>query len=703
MYHDYFGFSQVPFSIAPDPEFLFLGPRHREGLDHLRSGLSGSGGFLLLTGEVGTGKTTLSRAVMAEFGDKLKVAFVVNPLLSEREMLATVCDQFGIPGRHEKASLKRLTDHLSRFILACSAEDCHPVILIDEAQHLLPSVLEQLRLLTNLETNSRKLLSIVLIGQPELQTLLQRRELRQVAQRIVARYHLLPLTEREALDYIQHRLQRVSEAEISVTDVFSTSAMKAIYQFSQGTPRLINLACDRALQMAARAQTKQVDRRLAREAILSLSLEPMQRPKPVMGKKKLVGLASGLTVATLLFVAVAWWYGPDQQPPELAAADQHELADLDMTGLALPPALMALANLWQVTSFMDDAAPCASIRDVRLGCGQAQLSLDQVIAFDLPVVLKLSPQEQDGNAADSSYLLIAGYEQNDRGLRTWRVLSRSGQQEVTENDLRHYFPSEVFFLWQLPGQDSDRFLQSSLAERAPYSLKDESSDAHRRWLRRHLAAITRSEERRDDELDTIELAYLSAAAFAHGPRLSHGGGVTSGLSTDRIRYLAVQDLSMLEIEPVTLAFNSAIEPVSANRSEEVEGERLRPEAVDEDLEYVSDRVRNLFDSVVAELGIDDVLPAEQPEQTAAEETEVHSLLTLHELTTQQRRRLPSFSYDSHMYSGRNQDRWVRFDGRMLREGEQFRELRIISIEPSHVVLGFDDFLFQLEALEHIQN
>ncbi|MCH8502164.1 MAG: AAA family ATPase [Aliidiomarina sp.] len=703
MYHDYFGFSQVPFSIAPDPEFLFLGPRHREGLDHLRSGLSGSGGFLLLTGEVGTGKTTLSRAVMAEFGDKLKVAFVVNPLLSEREMLATVCDQFGIPGRHEKASLKRLTDHLSRFILTCSAEGCHPVILIDEAQHLLPSVLEQLRLLTNLETNSRKLLSIVLIGQPELQTLLQRRELRQVAQRIVARYHLLPLTEREAHDYIQHRLHRVSDVEINVTDVFTTSALKAIYQFSQGTPRLINLACDRALQMAARAQTKQVDRRLARDAIRSLSLEPMQSHRRVVGTRKRVGVASGLAVVSLLFAIVAWWQWLDQQSPEPVADHQSEQVRLDFAGLALPTALMALADLWQVTSFMDDEAPCTSIRDVRLACGQAQLTLDQVIAFDLPVVLKLIPGDDESTAADGNFLLLVGYQQDDRGSRMWRVVSRSGQQEMTEIDLRQYFPSDVVFLWQLPGQDSDRFLQSSLAERAPYSLKDESTEVHRRWLRRHLAAIARAEEHPEDALDAIELAYLSAAAFAQGPRLSHGGGSISGLSIDRIRHLAVEELSMLDIEPVTLALHGANESASANRNADVEGERLRPEAVDEELEYVSDRVRNLFDSVVAELGIDDVLPAEAPEQTAVNATEVHSLLTLQELTAEQRRRLPSFSYDSHMYSGRNQDRWVRFDGRMLREGEQFRELRIISIEPSHVVLGFDDFLFQLEALEHIHN
>lgn len=193
MYHDFFGFQQVPFSIAPDPDFLFLGPRHKEGLEHLRNGLTGSGGFLLLTGEVGTGKTTLCRAVLEQIGDSLDIAFVINPMLSERELLATICDQFKIPGRHEKASLKRLTDHLSRFLQEASSQGRQPVVLIDEAQHLLPSVLEQLRLLTNIETNSRKLLSVVLIGQPELQELLQRRELRQVAQRIVARYHLLPL------------------------------------------------------------------------------------------------------------------------------------------------------------------------------------------------------------------------------------------------------------------------------------------------------------------------------------------------------------------------------------------------------------------------------------------------------------------------------------------------------------------------------
>ena len=206
MYLNYFGLSDNPFSIAPNPDYLYMSPRHKEALAHLTFGLSESGGFVMLTGEVGTGKTTVSRKLLQQLPDNTQVAMILNPTLSALELLATVCDELGLPYQEEKASLKYFTDLILSKLEENHQQGMNTVLMVDEAQHLLPEVLEQLRLLTNLETNREKLLKVVLIGQPELQQLLKRNELRQLAQRITARYHLLPLTAPEVSAYIAHRL-----------------------------------------------------------------------------------------------------------------------------------------------------------------------------------------------------------------------------------------------------------------------------------------------------------------------------------------------------------------------------------------------------------------------------------------------------------------------------------------------------------------
>jgi len=255
MYTNFFSLSEVPFSIAPNPKYFFMSDRHREALDHLTYGLGGAhsksthsshGGFVLLTGEVGTGKTTLSRCLMETLPENTQLAFILNPTLSSQELLATICDQLKIRYRKTGATLKTLTDKISEKLLKNYANEMDTLLIVDEAQHLQPEVLEQLRLLTNLETNTKKLLQVILIGQPELQQLLQRRDLRQLAQRITARYHLLPLNKQEVALYIKHRL--------SVADchraLFNAGAIAKIHQLSQGIPRLINLICHRALMNA---------------------------------------------------------------------------------------------------------------------------------------------------------------------------------------------------------------------------------------------------------------------------------------------------------------------------------------------------------------------------------------------------------------------------------------------------------------------
>ena len=244
MYASFFGLSKEPFSISPDPRFLFMSEQHREALAHLLYGLGGGGGFVLLTGEVGAGKTTVCRCFLEQVPAHCRVAYIFNPKLSVAELLQTVCGEFGIALPAQAESVKAHVDALNAFLLAEHAEGRQAVLVIDEAQSLSAEVLEQLRLLTNLETAERKLLQIILIGQPELREMVARPELEQLAQRIVARYHLGALSFAETQQYIQHRL---AVAGPSAPLPFSAAALARIHALSRGVPRRINLLADRAL------------------------------------------------------------------------------------------------------------------------------------------------------------------------------------------------------------------------------------------------------------------------------------------------------------------------------------------------------------------------------------------------------------------------------------------------------------------------
>lgn len=242
MYTEYFGLADSPFSISPDPNYLYLSDKHREALAHLIYGVGDQGGFVVLTGEVGTGKTTICRSLLQQVPDNVDVAFIINPKQSINQLLQSIFTELSVPYQHGMTS-KDMIDCLNDYLLLAHANGRNTVLIIDEAQNLSTDILEQLRLLTNLETNEKKLLQLVLLGQPELNDMLSRPELRQLAQRVTARYHLSPLSKVEVSEYVQHRL---SVARCN-TQVFSPSAIKAIYKLSAGIPRLINLICDRSL------------------------------------------------------------------------------------------------------------------------------------------------------------------------------------------------------------------------------------------------------------------------------------------------------------------------------------------------------------------------------------------------------------------------------------------------------------------------
>lgn len=302
MYLNYFGLNDNPFSIAPNPDYLYMSPRHKEALAHLTFGLRESGGFVMLTGEVGTGKTTVSRKLLQQLPDKTQVAMILNPTLSALELLATVCDELGIQYDADKASLKYFTDCILSKLADNHQAGMNTVLMVDEAQHLMPEVLEQLRLLTNLETNREKLLKVVLIGQPELQQLLKRNELRQLAQRITARYHLLPLTSPEVSAYIAHRLS-VANGDISI---FSKGTLRAVHQITGGIPRVINLLCDRALTLSFTKQHAVVKKPIFLAAAEQILGEDVVSQR-IQSQRKL-GYALTFFIAIVIGFLAGRWY-----------------------------------------------------------------------------------------------------------------------------------------------------------------------------------------------------------------------------------------------------------------------------------------------------------------------------------------------------------------------------------------------------------
>jgi len=254
MYTEYFGLREPPFSIGLDPRFLYMSEQHREAFAHLMYGVKEGGGFVLLTGEVGTGKTTVCRCLVEQAPENTRIALILNPKISAAELLATICEELHLRLPADRTSIKGLVDTINGYLLESHGRGEHAVLILDEAQQLAPEVLEQVRLLTNLETERRKLLQIVMLGQPELRDTLARPELRQLAQRITARYHLEPLPAEEIGAYIQHRLHIAGTAR----QIFTADGLRTLHRLSSGVPRLINTIADRALLGAYSLDRKSV-------------------------------------------------------------------------------------------------------------------------------------------------------------------------------------------------------------------------------------------------------------------------------------------------------------------------------------------------------------------------------------------------------------------------------------------------------------
>lgn len=465
MYAAYFGLKHEPFSIAPDPRYLFMSERHREALAHLLYGLGGGGGFVLLSGEIGTGKTTVCRLFLEQIPADCNVAYIFNPKLTVIELLQSVCDEFHIAVSPKDSMLpptvKDYLDPLNEFLLKAHAAGRNNVLIIDEAQNLSAQVLEQLRLLTNLETRERKLLQIILIGQPELRNMLARPELEQLGQRVIARYHLDALTPAETAQYIQHRLE---VAGLDRALPFERNAFARIHQLARGVPRRINLLCDRALLGAFAGSRATVDRATVDKAAIEVFGPPAATASARRRTAAVLGL--GLVAGAGLFAAASHVSRESTTPaaqakpaPDLVANASASAASapgpstptgskVAMAGPAAkqPPTLLAnqqqawreLAQAWKVDAGPGEA--CKALRKEQVHCFSKNLTLASIRELGRPGILTL-----DAQGGAPRYAVLAALTRDSATLR-----ASGTEQTVTLPALAARWHGEFATLWRAP-------------------------------------------------------------------------------------------------------------------------------------------------------------------------------------------------------------------------------------------------------------
>ncbi len=452
MYTHYFSLKQSPFSIAPDPRYLFMSERHREALAHLLYGVGSGGGFVLLTGEIGAGKTTVCRCFIEQIPSDCRLAYIFNPKLTVEELLLSICDEFRItlaPAGFGALSVKSYVDAINAYLLESHAQGKNNVLIIDEAQNLSADVLEQLRLLTNLETNERKLLQIILIGQPELRTMLARPELEQLAQRVIARYHLGSLSEQETGSYIAHRL---AVAGAGAASPFPRALVPKIHQLSHGVPRRINLLCDRALLGAYVENSPAVTRTILRRAADEVFADhPGQDPAPRRWPLAAAALVAGAAISG----AAAWQLLPAKVAPAPVAAARPRLPPVPVPApllAVLPPAhteeqlaLRELAMLWGAPLPAGEA--CASALKLNLRCHQGRGGLYELRLLDRPAILTL----RDG--ANVGYAVLAAMDESSVSLQIGGKRHRVGVAALAAR-----FDGAYTTFWKMPRYFRDQLV-----------------------------------------------------------------------------------------------------------------------------------------------------------------------------------------------------------------------------------------------------
>lgn len=497
MYNEYFGLKENPFSIAPDPHYFFMSEGHREALAHLVYGINSDGAFILLTGEVGTGKTTVCRCLLEQMPDNTDLAFILNPKVTVNELLASICDEFYISYPEGNNSNKVFISAINDYLLKSHAKGRRGIIIIEEAQNLSVEVLEQIRLLTNLETNQSKLLQIVMLGQPELRDMLAKPELRQLAQRITARYHLGPLSKEEVGAYVNHRLR---VAGLVRGQLFPETTIQRLYRMTGGVPRLINLICDRAL-IGAYVQGEEC---VNIGTLVTASHEVFGKEYIPWWKKRIF---QGALVGLFILFCVVFVFALNRsdksrvhKTPEVASASvsettgsnatntvntvkplqkkdkgqpsEHLLTDLkkpvNITGVvSKDKAFMALADVWQIFVDTTSREPvCDQVKDRGLRCLESQGILADLQQTNKPAVLEFLDSE-----GVKYYAALVKFDGQIATVRIGDELRVINKEKLVER-----WTGVYTIFWRLPAAFSG-------------DLKPGSQGSAVAWLNRQLALV----------------------------------------------------------------------------------------------------------------------------------------------------------------------------------------------------------------------
>ncbi len=472
MYHEFFGLKEPAFSIAVNPRYLFMSDQHREALAHLLYGIQ-NGGFVMLTGEVGTGKTTIIRCLLEQLPGNTDIAIILNPMASAPELLSTICDELGVEYIADELTVKVLTDALNQFLLDNHRKGRKTVLLIDEAQLLKVPVLEQIRLLTNLETTTEKLLQIMLVGQPELKKLLARPALRQLSQRITARFHLEALSLVETKAYIYHRLKVAGMPDHQVP--FNDAIIKKIHEFSGGIPRLINVISERLLLGAYAQNRHQVDKQIFAAAVKEVAGTATQQEVKEAAATRTSWHAVFVGVVAVLMLGV-WFLVPDQAPANATISSaQHSSVDASLVAsgsvidarrfvssvaMSSAPAVVAsvdnavisVATRDQVAAQLglfkfaglnaiDKQAPCTSLNKSTYECAKAKLnSWDELKELNRPGVMTFSTPDKKW-----VYALLIGLSENHA-----LFLVEGSEKVISWSELVAQWNGDFLYVWSRP-------------------------------------------------------------------------------------------------------------------------------------------------------------------------------------------------------------------------------------------------------------
>jgi len=490
MYHTFFGLNESAFSIAVNPRYLYMSQQHKEALAHLLYGVAG-GGFVMLTGEVGTGKTTIIRCLLEQMPENTDIALVMNPMSNVTELLTTICEELGASYVKDEPTVKDLTDALHRFLLRNHTNGRNTILLIDEAQLLSAQTLEQVRLLTNLETTTQKLLHIILVGQPELKTLLAKPELRQLAQRITARFHLTPLTLTETQAYIRHRLKVAGLPE--GRSPFSYAIIKRIHAFTGGIPRLINVICERCLMGAYGSNKQRIDNVIfnaARKEVIGGLEQTQAAQRDLYAKIAFIGLC-------LVAIAAAFYFAHinDQHELQKIAAQQSSSSSTS----AVSSSSSSSTASYVIRNYHDaedalftyltiplapETRPCGQNLQASQQCAKLKLnSWTDITDLNRPVILVMTTPDKF-----STYLILIGL-----NAETAFIINEQQQQlSIPLAKIGQDWTGEVIYVWKKPpGFTETLFLGDSSPTVA--------------WLALQFAKIDKQREPLSDDLFSLAL------------------------------------------------------------------------------------------------------------------------------------------------------------------------------------------------------